>query len=87
MCVIKSSFTGYLLLSIETMTTVGYGYRYPTEHCIGGWVLLMLQAIFNTCVQGALVSAVYVKTSKPFTKNSSVFSKKAVVNGLSFVVT
>ncbi|ENN83401.1 hypothetical protein YQE_00240, partial [Dendroctonus ponderosae] len=69
----------YLLLSIETMTTVGYGYRYPTEHCVGGWVLLMLQAIFNTCVQGALVSAVYVKTSKPFTKSSSLFSKKAVV--------
>nr|AEE63119.1 unknown [Dendroctonus ponderosae] len=79
-CIVNArTFSGYLLLSIETMTTVGYGYRYPTEHCVGGWVLLMLQAIFNTCVQGALVSAVYVKTSKPFTKSSSLFSKKAVV--------
>ncbi|KAL1502010.1 hypothetical protein ABEB36_007223 [Hypothenemus hampei] len=79
-CIVNArTFAGYFLLSIETMTTVGYGYRYPTEHCVGGWVLLMLQAIFNTCVQGALVSAVYVKTSKPFTKSSSIFSKKAVV--------
>ncbi|CAG9764520.1 unnamed protein product [Ceutorhynchus assimilis] len=79
-CIVNArTFAGYLLLSIETMTTIGYGYRYPTEHCTGGWVLLMLQAIFNTCVQGALVSAVYVKTSKPFTKSSSIFSKNAVV--------
>ncbi|XP_050311844.1 G protein-activated inward rectifier potassium channel 2-like isoform X2 [Anthonomus grandis grandis] len=78
-CIVNArSFTGYLLLSIETMTTIGYGYRFPTEHCTGGWVLLMLQSMFNIVVQGALVSAVYVKTSKPFTKSSSLFSKKAV---------
>lgn len=79
-CIVNArTMTGYLLLSIETMTTIGYGYRYPSEHCIGGWFLLMMQAIFNTFVQGALVSAVYAKTSKPFTKASSLFSKRAVV--------
>ncbi|XP_066152318.1 G protein-activated inward rectifier potassium channel 4-like isoform X1 [Euwallacea fornicatus] len=79
-CIVNAkTFPGYLLLSIETMTTIGYGYRYPTEHCVGGWVLLMLQAIFNTFVQGALVSVVYVKTSKPFTNSSAIFSKSAVV--------
>ncbi|KAF7277858.1 G protein-activated inward rectifier potassium channel 3-like [Rhynchophorus ferrugineus] len=79
-CIVNArTFSGYLLLSIETMTTIGYGYRYPSEHCVGGWSLLMLQALFNTFVQGALVSAVYVKTSKPFAKSSSLFSKRAVV--------
>ncbi|XP_060527542.1 ATP-sensitive inward rectifier potassium channel 11-like isoform X2 [Cylas formicarius] len=80
-CIVNAhTFTGYLLLSIETMTTIGYGYRYPTEHCTGGWVLLLFQTLLSVFVQGALVSVVYVKTSKPFTNiSSSLFSKRAVI--------
>lgn len=71
-----------MLLSIETVTTIGYGYRYPTEYCQGGWIMLMLQALLNVFIQGALVSTVYVKITIPFT-NTSVFSKKAVVRTFS----
>ncbi|CAH1163836.1 unnamed protein product [Phaedon cochleariae] len=74
------TLTGYILLSVETITTIGYGYRVPTEHCQGTWVLLTLQAMLSVAIQGALVSSVYVKISKPFTNiSSSIFSKKAVI--------
>ncbi|KAJ8962834.1 hypothetical protein NQ318_001234, partial [Aromia moschata] len=73
-------FSGYVLLSAETITTIGYGYRYPTESCRGGWVLLMLQALLGVAIQGALISSVYVKTSKPFlNRTTSLFSKTAVI--------
>lgn len=82
LCIINTkTLTGYILLSIETMLTIGYGYRYPTEKCIIGWIVPFLQALVSVGIQGILVSAVYVKISKPFTKNSlSIFSKKAVAS-------
>lgn len=61
--------------------TIGYGYRYPTEKCTGGWFMLLLQAFINIFIQGALVGVVYVKITKPFTfKASCLFSKSAVVS-------
>lgn len=69
-----------MLLSMETITTIGYGYRYPTEKCQGGWILLMLQVLLGIAIQGVLVSTVYVKISKPFSHiTTSIFSKCAVV--------
>ena len=83
-CVVNTkNLTGYVLLSIETMLTIGYGYRYPTEKCIQGWIVPFLQALISVGIQGALVSAIYVKISKPVKKNVlGLFSKKAVVSVL-----
>jgi hypothetical protein len=81
-CIINTkNLTGYVLLSIETMLTIGYGYRYPTEQCIQGWIVPFLQALVSVGIQGVLITAVYVKISKPFTKNTlGFFSTKAVVS-------
>ncbi|KAJ8916330.1 hypothetical protein NQ315_005025 [Exocentrus adspersus] len=81
MCVVNTkTLTGYMLLSIETITTIGYGYRYPTEKCEGGWILLMMQVLLGIAIQGVLVSTVYVKISKPFARvSTSIFSKCAVI--------
>lgn len=69
-----------MLLSVETIMTIGYGYRYPTEQCTGGWLMLTLQAMLNIAIQGVLVSVVYVKMSNPFSYGTtSMFSKNAVV--------
>ncbi|KAG5872568.1 hypothetical protein JTB14_033985 [Gonioctena quinquepunctata] len=77
---VSCSIPGYILLSVETITTIGYGYRYPTENCEGGWILFILQAILSVAIQGALVSTVYVKISIPFkTLSLSIFSKNAVI--------
>ncbi|CAH0551334.1 unnamed protein product [Brassicogethes aeneus] len=81
-CVVNTkTLTGYFLLSMETITSIGYGYRYPTENCRKGWILLTFQALCSVALQGVLVSAIYVKISRPFRKVlNSLFSKKAVVS-------
>lgn len=75
------SFTGYYLLSIETITSIGYGRLYPSEKCGHfTWLVLTLQAMIGIAIQGVFVSAVYVKMAKPFTKISHfIFSRKAVI--------
>lgn len=82
-CIIgTNSFTGYLLLSIETLTTIGFGEIYPTD-CHEGWVILTLQGIVGVAIEGALVTAVYVKLARPFSKQQlHLFSKNAVVSFL-----
>lgn len=85
-CIVNTkNFTGYVLLSIETIMTIGYGYRYPTEKCGKGWIITVLQVFVSTALQGGLISAVYVKISKPFTRNA-LFSDKAVVRNVFFIV-
>lgn len=72
--------TGYIMLSMETILTTGYGYRYPTEHCQHGWLIMFLQALVSIGIEGAMVTLVYVKIAKPFTRNAlGIFSRKAVV--------
>lgn len=75
-----SSFTGYLLLSIATLSTIGYGTQYPTE-CQPTWMVITLQALTSITIEGALVTAVFVKMSSPSNKSPMrLFSKKAVVS-------
>lgn len=83
-CVLGSkNFTGYLLLSIETLTTVGFGSTYPLHYCSHVWIILMLETLANVTINGALVTVVYVKVTRPLTKDSTrVFSKRAVVSTL-----
>lgn len=80
-CIVNvNGFNGFLLLSIETITTIGFGYYYPTEKCSHAWLVLTLESMVNIGLQGVLISAVYVKIAKPYTKMSnSLFSKRAVV--------
>ncbi|KRT84425.1 hypothetical protein AMK59_11, partial [Oryctes borbonicus] len=74
-----SSFAGYLILVVETMTTIGSGGITPTD-CQTGWVMMTLQALASVAIEGALVMAVFVKMSRPNNKNCMIhFSKKAVI--------
>lgn len=75
-----SHFTGYLLLSIETLTTIGFGTIYP-NYCGGSLVALTLQALTGVAIEGVLVTAVYIKMSRPHMTQYQlhVFSKKAVI--------
>lgn len=80
-CVIgTSTFAGYFILVVETMTTIGTGAITPTD-CHSGWIMMTLQAVTSIAIEGALVSAVYVKMSRPTNKDCTKhFSKKAIVS-------
>lgn len=71
---------GYLLFSIETQSTIGFGSRQITRHCPEAILLMVVQLIFGSGLCGALVSIVYAKMISPnrFRPRSS-FSKSAVV--------
>lgn len=75
------TFTGYLLLSIETITTTGYGYLYPTENCYLAWFILTLSTIVMVLIDGAFISVVFLKICKPLRKDVlTLFSRKCVVS-------
>lgn len=80
-CIIGgSSFSAYLILVVETITTIGSGGIYPTE-CHSGWIIIIFQAVAGVAIEGALVSAVFVKMSRPRSKDTTkTFSKKALVS-------
>jgi hypothetical protein len=44
-------FRTALLFSIETQTTIGYGYRGLQKHCSEGILLLMLQSCIGVSIQ------------------------------------
>lgn len=79
-CIVGAhSYTGYLLLSIESITTTGYGYIYPTDHCHMAWFVLTLNTLIVIVIDGAFFTVVYVKISKPINKDVVKFSRRAVV--------
>lgn len=58
-------FWGFLLLSVETQVTTGYGEKYPTEECPEGVFLFMTQILFSVVLEGGLVGMIYAKMSRP----------------------
>ncbi|XP_050307425.1 ATP-sensitive inward rectifier potassium channel 11-like isoform X2 [Anthonomus grandis grandis] len=74
------TFSGYLLFSIETQTTIGYGGRYINEYCPEAIIGLCIQLVIGAGVCGSLVCIVFLKMVAPL-KNSSMvcFSNKAVI--------
>ncbi|XP_076268798.1 G protein-activated inward rectifier potassium channel 3-like [Rhynchophorus ferrugineus] len=76
-----NSFAGYLLFSIETQTTIGFGGRYINEYCIEAIVGLCIQLLFGVGVCGSLICIVFVKMGGPLHSRNSIvcFSRKAVI--------
>lgn len=81
-CIINvKGFKGLLVLSIETITSIGSGHYYPGENCSYTWLALSFAHLIFIFLQGTLISVFDVKMTKPFTKMSHLlFSKKAVVS-------
>lgn len=80
-CIVgTNTYVGYLLLGIETITTTGYGYVYPTQECKFVWFALTLSTIVMFFIEGAFITVVYVKISRPINKDVVKFSKRAVVS-------
>ena len=58
-------FWGFLLLSVETQVTTGYGEKYPTEECPEGVFLFMAQIVFSIVLDGGLVGMIFAKMARP----------------------
>uniref|UniRef100_A0A182P0F3 Uncharacterized protein n=1 Tax=Anopheles epiroticus TaxID=199890 RepID=A0A182P0F3_9DIPT len=75
-----TSFTGFLLFSVETQVSTGYGVIVPTEECPEAFFLLLVQIIFGLVIGGAMVGVVYAKMIRiPKRSYDMKFSKRAVI--------
>uniref|UniRef100_A0A182W7T3 Uncharacterized protein n=1 Tax=Anopheles minimus TaxID=112268 RepID=A0A182W7T3_9DIPT len=75
-----SSFIGFLLFSVETQVSTGYGVIVPTEECPEAFFLLLVQIIFGLVIGGAMVGVVYAKMIRlPKRSCEMKFSKRAVI--------
>ncbi|NP_001096554.1 potassium inwardly rectifying channel subfamily J member 9 [Xenopus tropicalis] len=81
-CVDKlNGFVSAFLFSIETETTIGYGYRVITDKCPEGIVLLLVQAILGSIVNAFMVGCMFVKISQPKKRAETLmFSNQAVIS-------
>lgn len=55
------SFTGAFLFSLETQTTIGYGYRCVTEECSVAVLVVILQSILSCIINTFIIGAALAK--------------------------
>ncbi|XP_051921920.1 ATP-sensitive inward rectifier potassium channel 14 [Hippocampus zosterae] len=75
-----NSFTAAFLFSLETQTSIGYGFRSVTERCPLAVAAVVLQCVAGCIIDAFVVGAVMAKMAKPKKRNQTlVFSQTAVV--------
>ncbi|XP_017556000.1 ATP-sensitive inward rectifier potassium channel 14 [Pygocentrus nattereri] len=75
-----NSFMAAFLFSLETQTSIGYGFRSVTEACPLAVLAVVLQCIVGCIIDAFIVGAVMAKIAKPKKRNETlVFSDVAVV--------
>ncbi|XP_036440308.1 ATP-sensitive inward rectifier potassium channel 14 [Colossoma macropomum] len=75
-----NSFMAAFLFSLETQTSIGYGFRSVTEACPLAVLAVVLQCIVGCIIDAFIVGAVMAKIAKPKKRNETlVFSEVAVV--------
>ncbi|XP_055501115.1 G protein-activated inward rectifier potassium channel 2 [Leucoraja erinacea] len=76
-----NGFVSAFLFSIETETTIGYGYRFITDKCPEGIILLLVQSVMGSIVNAFMVGCMFVKISQPNKRAETlVFSTNAVIS-------
>ncbi|XP_062393887.1 inward rectifier potassium channel 2-like [Sardina pilchardus] len=75
-----NSFMAAFLLSLETQTSIGYGFRSVTEACPLAVIAVVLQCIVGCIIDAFIIGAVMAKIAKPKKRNETlIFSTSAVV--------
>ncbi|XP_041673412.1 ATP-sensitive inward rectifier potassium channel 12, partial [Cheilinus undulatus] len=73
-------FIGALLFSMETQTTIGYGWRCVTEECPVAVVTVVIQSIVGCIIDSFMIGTIMAKMARPKKRNQTlVFSKNAVI--------
>ncbi|KAM8976201.1 ATP-sensitive inward rectifier potassium channel 15 [Pelodytes ibericus] len=80
-CVMNvDSFTGAFLFSLESQTTIGYGFRFITEECPHAIFLLVAQLVITTLIEIFITGTFLAKIARPKKRAETIkFSNKAVV--------
>uniref|UniRef100_G3PCN3 ATP-sensitive inward rectifier potassium channel 14 n=1 Tax=Gasterosteus aculeatus TaxID=69293 RepID=G3PCN3_GASAC len=75
-----NSFMAAFLFSLETQTSIGYGFRSVTEECPLAVMAVVLQCIVGCIIDAFIIGAVMAKIAKPKKRNETlIFSDTAVV--------
>ncbi|XP_044063749.1 ATP-sensitive inward rectifier potassium channel 14 [Siniperca chuatsi] len=75
-----NSFMAAFLFSLETQTSIGYGFRSVTEECPLAVAAVVLQCIVGCIIDAFIIGAVMAKIAKPKKRNETlIFSDTAVV--------
>ncbi|CAG01639.1 unnamed protein product, partial [Tetraodon nigroviridis] len=73
-------FVGALLFSMETQTTIGYGWRCVTEECPVAVITVVIQSIVGCIIDSFMIGTIMAKMARPKKRNNTLmFSKNAVI--------
>jgi len=73
-------FTTAFLFALEGQTTIGYGSRSTTEHCVHAIILQFIQFLTAIALDSLVVTIVFTKLARPKNRAKTVqFSKHAVI--------
>ncbi|KAM9746520.1 ATP-sensitive inward rectifier potassium channel 12 isoform 1-T2 [Menidia menidia] len=73
-------FVGALLFSMETQTTIGYGWRCVTEECPVAVLTVVVQSIVGCIIDSFMIGTIMAKMARPKKRNQTLmFSKNAVI--------
>lgn len=74
-------FTGAFLFSMETQSTIGYGFRTMRENCMGAIIVVTIQDIFSCLLDTIIIGIIIAKMASARKRAQTVgFSRCAVVN-------
>ncbi|KPP59809.1 hypothetical protein Z043_122238, partial [Scleropages formosus] len=81
-CVMQmQTLTGAFLFSLESQTTIGYGFRCITEECPAAIILLILQLVITMVMEIFITGTFLAKVARPKKRGETVkFSQHAVVS-------
>ncbi|XP_052320082.1 ATP-sensitive inward rectifier potassium channel 10-like isoform X1 [Oncorhynchus keta] len=81
-CVLQmQTLTGAFLFSLESQTTIGYGFRCITEECPAAIILLILQLVITMVLEIFITGTFLAKVARPKKRGETVkFSQHAVVS-------
>ncbi|CAH2306853.1 ATP-sensitive inward rectifier potassium channel 12 [Pelobates cultripes] len=80
-CVIQvNGFMAAFLFSIETQTTIGYGFRCVTEECPIAVFMVVFQSIVGCIIDSFMIGAIMAKMARPKKRAQTLlFSHNAVI--------
>ncbi|XP_017721958.1 PREDICTED: inward rectifier potassium channel 4, partial [Rhinopithecus bieti] len=76
-----NGFLGAFLFSVETQTTIGYGFRCVTEECPLAVIAVVVQSIVGCVIDSFMIGTIMAKMARPKKRAQTLlFSHHAVIS-------